>query len=157
MASPEDLEKNFIAFSSLVPKLIYQKRWQQKIELHRAFSIWEKVIGAEMRPHTRPFVIHGRTLWVEVSDSIRMQQLNFMKYDLLLKINGMLRPQSLEDIRFRQNPLVNRVKETPVVSEKKPVDPEKKRQFEQLLGGVRDEGCRNALDKLWTAFAINKK
>jgi len=157
MASPEDLEKNFIAFSSLLPKLIYQKRWQQKIELHRAFTFWDQVVPTEMGPYTRPFVIHGQTLWVEVSDAIRMQQLNFMKYDLLLKINGLLRPQSLEDIRFRQNPLVNRIETAPVVPELKTVDPDKKRQFEQLLGGVRNEECRNALDRLWTAFAINKK
>ena len=157
MSYQKDSDYNFVAFSSLLPKIIYQKEWQKKIVLHRAFIIWEKVVDPQMLPYTRPLVIHGRTLWIEVSDSIRMQQLNFMKYDLLQKINDKIKPQYLEDIRYRQNVLASRPEEAPTSPEKIPVDPVKKREFSHLLGSVHDGECRNALEKLWMAFATHTK
>ncbi|MDH3347444.1 MAG: DUF721 domain-containing protein [Desulfobulbaceae bacterium] len=157
MSYQNDSDYNFVAFSSLLPKIIYQKEWQKKIILHRAFTVWESVVDPKMLPYTRPLVIHGRTLWIEVSDSIRMQQLNYLKYDLLQKINEKIKPQYLEDIRYRQNVLVSPSKELPVLSEKIPVDPVKKREFNHLLGSVHDGECRDALEKLWTAFATHRK
>ena len=157
MSYQDDSDYNFVAFSSLLPKIIYQKEWQKKIVLHRAFTVWESVVDPKMLPYTRPLVIHGRTLWIEVSDSIRMQQLNFMKYDLLQKINDKIKPQYLEDIRYRQNALVSSAKEEPALPQKISVDPVKKREFDHLLGGVHDGECRNALEKLWMAFATHTK
>jgi len=150
-------KEQLISISSLLQKVIYKKKWQKRIDLYSVFSFWEQVVGEDIAVNSRPVVINGNVLWVEVRDSAWMQQLSYMKYSFLEKINGRLHPQYLEDIRFRlgidgftsiriTEPVV---KQTPDVREKQ--------EFEKLLTVVPDKDAREALGRLWTTFASYKK
>jgi len=150
-------DNKLVKLSTLLQKVIYQKKWQQRMEIHNVFHFWARIVGSEVASHARPQVIHGNVLWVEVSDSAWMQQLQFMKYELLKKINEELQPEIIEDIRFRMGFRSFKKKREEKKPEKIKVDVEKKKEFEQLLEGLPASDSRQALKKLWLAFAGNEK
>ena len=149
--------KDFVTFANLLPKIIYEKRWQKKIDQSRVFQIWDSLAGPEIAAQAQPTVIHGRILWLGVSSSVWMQHINFQKYDLLQRINSQLQPEYLEDIRFRLVERISAPNLAPSPSIKSEPDPEKRKEFENLLGAISNQAAQQALHKLWLAFASHEK
>jgi hypothetical protein len=107
-------------------------------------------VGPDIGARAQPVFIRGRTLWVEVTDSIWMQQLHLQKMLLLELLNSKLEGPTLADIRFALNPELN--KGAGIIPHRKatrPVDLEKLAAFEKDLAMVQDEGIKEALRRLW--------
>ncbi len=123
--------------------------------MHTVFDFWNEVVGREIAEKTRPQLIRGKVLWVNVSDSVWMQQLHFQKMMLLEKINERLGTDSIEDIRFH---LDTRMDEVPEENDRRssnsiwPLDPARVKEFETMIEGIDDEGLKKSLKRLWTKF-----
>ncbi len=146
-----------VKVSTLLQKVIYQKKWQKRIEIHNVFHLWNDIVGGEIASHAQPDVIHGDILWVEVTDSVWMQQLQFMKHELIGRINKQLSPAEIKDIRFRQGYRRFQKKGKLKMPAKVVPDPEKKKEFDHLVDVLENEDTRKALQKLWLAFASHEK
>jgi predicted nucleic acid-binding Zn ribbon protein len=149
-------DDKLVKVSTLLQKVIYQKKWQKRLEIHNVFNFWTNVVGSEVAMHAQPHVIHGNTLWVEVSDSVWMQHLQFMKYELLKKVNEQLYPEVLDDIRFRMGYGQFREISKATMPELVKPDAEKKEEFDRLVECLDNNDSRQALKKLWLAFASHK-
>ena len=66
----------------------------------RAVSEWDQVVGARVARHSRAVAFRGGTLQVEVEGSAWMQELGFLKRDLVRTINRHLGAALIHDIRF---------------------------------------------------------
>ncbi len=73
------------------------KLWQQ----------WKDVVGPAIAENAWPEAIKGKSLLVNVSSAPWMQQLQFLKPELIEKLNESLGKEVLGDIRFKIGP-VNR-------------------------------------------------
>ena len=138
---------------SLLNNLLESRKWRENMNRHRLFEFWAQAVGKDISANAQPKVLRGNVLWVDVTDSVWMQQLHLMKEDLRQVINDRLGEEGIKDIRFN---LVNRLR--PVLSarkeeKKKPVaskpDPKKLAAFEKMIGAIADEGARSSLRKLW--------
>lgn len=144
------------------------RNWHQRLELHRVFLFWEEVVGKDIARYAQPFVIRGDVLWVNVSDSIWMQQLHFQKCNLLAAINRRLgsgagRKDNLAlaeeargagefaDIRFRIEAVLTMPEPSPRLERPQapPPDPERVRQFEEMLSAIGDDEVRQAMHRFW--------
>ncbi len=152
-----DKKNQPVKLRTLLQKVIYQKKWQQRMEIHTVFNFWEEVVGSEIASNAQPDIIHGKILWVEVSGSVWLQQLQYMKHEFLEKINQRLQPAKLDDIRFRTGYRRFEKQPPPKALQKIKPDEAKKKEFEMLIEGVASNDSREALKKLWLAFASNKK
>lgn len=74
----------------LIPDLIARKSWQARLQLHQVFIFWDDVVGPDIARRAQPQVIKGTVLWVGVSDSAWMQQLQFETQYLMETINARL-------------------------------------------------------------------
>ncbi|MFA4916789.1 MAG: DUF721 domain-containing protein [Syntrophales bacterium] len=63
-------------------------------------QVWNKALGPQIAAHSRPFQLKGETLFVKVSSSVWMQQLHFMKEDILEKINQSWGKTTVKNIYF---------------------------------------------------------
>ena len=144
-------KKKPIPVSSLLTDLIQQKGWKKQISRNRVFLLWESIVGPEIAHHARPQVIRGKVLWVNVSDSVWMQQLQFQKIMLLEQINQNIET-SIEDIRFSVDPSLDRPLPEPEPQSAPPEyqpDPEKKAEMEKLFSSVENREVRRAMKELW--------
>lgn len=68
-------------------------------------QVWTKAVGPPISDHAKPFAVKGTLLLVHVSSSAWLHQLQFLKADLLDKLNGGLTHQRIEDIKFKIGPI----------------------------------------------------
>jgi len=142
---------------SLLARVIRKKKWQRRMGLHAAFRHWNEIVGPDISSRAQPAYMRGTVLWVEVSDSIWMQQLHLQKLLLLDLINHRLGMEGISDIRFRLNcklacagPAAPTPKSVP-----RTVDKQQLAEFEKNLASLRDEEIKNSLRRLWTRYHTN--
>ena len=66
----------------------------------RAVQEWDDVVGPRVSHHTRAVGFHDGTLRVEVEGSAWMQELGYLKRDVIKTINRHLGSDLVRDVRF---------------------------------------------------------
>ena len=136
--------------ASALPGLVRDKGWEQKIDQHRVFLDWEKLVDETTAAHCRPLKVLKDVLWLEVENSAWMQQLQFQKVTLLQVLNDYLKFSRFSDIRFavqekqRQEPPARRAALRFVAPAAEQVE-----EFEKMISCIEDEPIRSALMRLW--------
>ena len=146
-------KRNIALLGQVIKGIAVNRNWQGKLECHRLFSFWDQVVGKEIASHARPKLLRGSVLWVDVTDSVWMQQLHFQKTEILESINARLNGTAVNDMRFK---LVHKLPQKPAKSCKSPVKssilepkPEEVLEFEKMISTISDEGVRESMKKLW--------
>lgn len=151
---------------SLLAAVLKEKDWQRRLRLHQVFLFWEEVVGNEIARHAQPQVIKGDVLWLEVSDSIWMQQLQFERFHLLELLNARLAagghaaaavgegmPLRLSDLKFKLGPSHGRRQPVrppkPCLHE---IDHDRFAQFSASLNSIADQGLKESMKRLWLAM-----
>ncbi len=132
-----------------------RREWHRRLALHQVFLFWDKAVGQEIAKRANPSVIRGDVLWVNVTDSVWMQQLHLQKVELLEKINSRLGQEEITDIRFQLDTTLSqpteRKKEKPPLKVK-PVDAGQKAEFDSLSDCLADEEAKENLRRLWLKY-----
>jgi hypothetical protein len=136
----------------LLAKVYARKQWKQQWRLFHLVRDWPAIVGREVGRLTMPAFFRQDTLWIYVQDSSWMHHLQFIKLDLLDRINRALDDQAITDIRWQLQPDLPSLPEdhTPVL---RAVAPEHERSFEEMTKGIANQACRAALQRLWRRFA----
>lgn len=138
--------------SALLGEMIERRHWQDRFELHEVFSFWEKAVGKDIAKHARPAKFRGKVLWLDVSDSIWMQQLQFLKTTLLRTINKQFDTVEVEDIRFQLKlPHSEREAEPriPLRQAGPGPTPDAARHFQDSLDAIEDPELKEAMLRCW--------
>lgn len=147
--------KKLTDIGTLLTGLAASRNWHVNLKRHRLFEFWERAVGKEIAAQAQPKVIRGTVLWVEVTDSVWMQQLHLLKEHLRQVLNDRIGADGISDIRFSLTACLK-----PVASwkeqdgrEASPVmvapDPEKLARFEKMISVITDDAARNSFRKLW--------
>lgn len=152
---------------SLLTSVFRQKDWQRRLGLHQVFLFWADVVGTEIAKHAEPQVIKGDTLWLAVSDSIWMQQLQFERHHILTLVNERLAtlsarfsssaeaeslpPPHLSDIKFTLDSSFARrhLQAEPKKGAIQAIDPNHFAQFSASLNSIEDHETRESMKRLW--------
>jgi len=119
------------------------------LKRHQLWTCWEKVVGEKIADHTHPDFISGKSLFILVDHPTWMHQLNFLKEQLLSKINQELKTQPITEIRFRLGILPDR----PPLSPQKepailPITPETRRELETALQNIDSPALRETVRRV---------
>ena len=71
-----------------------------KIEENSLMKLWPKAVGQQIVLQTQPDCLKNGTLFVQTTSSIWVQQLHFMKEEILQKLNELAGKIAVKDIRF---------------------------------------------------------
>ena len=69
------------------------------------FQRWEALVGPDIAANARPVGFKGPLLLVHVASSVWMQQLQFLKAELIDRINAGLPDVRVSEIRFKIGPV----------------------------------------------------
>jgi hypothetical protein len=116
----------------------------------KAYSIWgawEGIVGETIAHQARPRVIRNRILFIDVSHSTWMQQLQFLKSNLIQKMNAFIGEPYIQDIRFGLGkiPPPSGRSETGPNWQDETLSEETLRQIDELLQGIGEEEARSSL------------
>ena len=93
--------KGFDSLSNILPKVIKTFRHCPDESLLQVWDWWDRIVGEKVSKNAQPSAFKGKLLLVEVSSSVWMHQLQFLKEDILRKINEQLGENLVEDIKFK--------------------------------------------------------
>ena len=65
------------------------------------WKLWDSAVGEKIAEHARPSSIKKGVLVVKVSDSVWLQELEFMAETIKEKLNNSIQRQAVKKIRFK--------------------------------------------------------
>ena len=74
-------------------------------ELSKVWSLWESAVGDVIAKNAKPEAFKGKLLLVLVNSSPWMHQLQFLKKDIINKVNQALGKELVQDIKFKIGPV----------------------------------------------------
>jgi predicted nucleic acid-binding Zn ribbon protein len=139
--------KKPIPIRSILEETIKGLEIELPLKTHSIFGAWRNIVGEAVALQTRPRAIRNRILFIDVSHSTWMQQLQFFKPTLLEKINAFLGESLIDDIRFKLgkiSPPLPTPSEAPSWREET-LDVKTTKQIEALLQSIPDGEIRKSL------------
>ena len=94
-------QKGLIPLGTVLPNLLKSIRTGSDAQLVEVWELWDGVVGEMIAKNSRPAVFKGKLLLVEVSSSTWMHQLQFLKADIIEKINDAFGKELVEEIKFK--------------------------------------------------------
>ncbi len=117
----------------------------------RIWKLWDGLVGEEIARHARPATINKGVLFVKVTDSVWLQELEFMAEEIKTRINEKLKREAVRKIRFR----VGAPQQSPEPETHKPtrdsdpdLSPETEREMNKILARVKDKELRSSIRQL---------
>ena len=95
-----DDQKEFVHIGQLLKTVLRTCR-PADIQLAGVWKIWDQTVGPAIAENARPQAFKQRLLLVQVSSPDWIQQLRFLKKDLIAKLNQALGEACIEDIKFK--------------------------------------------------------
>ncbi len=105
MAEKGGKRDGFVHIGEILQTALRECRPQADGELIRIWHLWEEAVGEAVAENTRPAAFKGKLLIVHVSSSPWTHQLQFLKQDILRKVNAALGKNLVADIKFKIGPL----------------------------------------------------
>jgi len=98
-------KRQFVPIGQVIGDILKQSRMQTDTSLIRVWDIWEKAVGEAIADNTQPAAFKGDLLIVHAASSSWLQQLRFIKGDILRKVNQHLGQAHVKDIKFKIGPV----------------------------------------------------
>ena len=74
-------------------------------ELSKVWNLWDDAVGDTIAKNARPEAFKGRMLLVRVNSSPWMHHLQFLKKDIIKKVNTALGKELVQEIKFKIGPV----------------------------------------------------
>ncbi|MGD9210514.1 MAG: DUF721 domain-containing protein [Desulfobacteraceae bacterium] len=104
MNSSDKKNQPLVHIGPIIETLLSSYRTTSKTsvgKLTRIVKVWATVVGTAIADNTKPVSLKEKLLLVNVTSSVWVQQLHFIKGDLINRLNIALGEDRIEDIKFR--------------------------------------------------------
>ncbi len=135
--------------ANILPKLAEDNGWQKMLKQYALFSQWSSIVGEDVAEHATPLKTMKNVLWLEVENSVWMQQLQYQKILILQACNEFLPESPFSDIRLvlkdkRQNEQSHYGSVKFIAPSENEIE-----AFERIAATIKDKDCREALMQFW--------
>lgn len=89
------------AFADVFGRILSGRGWGDRFRLGLLWEVWEEAVGERIACHAWPERVQGKgTLVVAVADSIWMQELSYLKTEILSRLNACATRPLISNLRF---------------------------------------------------------
>ena len=99
--SQERSKKEFVHISGILNELLKKYRSGPDGDLAQVCQLWDTIVGEAIAENARPVAIKGNLLLVYVTNSTWVHHLQFLKQDIIDKINSAMGQTPVEEIKFK--------------------------------------------------------
>ena len=152
------------ALSGIIGLVANRKGWHDRFSRARLWDIWEEVTGPEISKSAWPDRFQGKdTIIIKVSDSIWMQQLSFIKHQILEKLNASLPEKTrFKDMRFELGNVEGLrafwARKDPRLEDavKTPPPPEVIERAKALVQDIKDRELARSFEGLYVTYSVSR-
>jgi hypothetical protein len=95
----------FVHIGDIINRVLKTCRRDCDEELSQVWSLWKSAVGDVIAKNTKPEAFKGKLLLVHVNSPTWMHQLQFLKKDIINKVNQALGKELVQDIKFKIGPV----------------------------------------------------
>jgi len=92
---------NFVHIGGVIDDVLSEYRNKYDLELIQVWRLWDGVVGEAIAKNAQPAAFKGKLLLVYVTNSTWLHQLQFLKGDILSRLNDALAKTKVEGIIFK--------------------------------------------------------
>ena len=100
-----DKPSDFVHIRNILDDVLEPYRSKPDFELKEVWRLWDEAVGETIAQNARPAAFKGKLLVVHVSSSTWIHQLQFLKNDMISKLNTALGKPLIEELKFKIGPL----------------------------------------------------
>jgi len=95
----------FVHIGSIIDNVLKTYRREPDGELIRVWHVWDSIVGDVISKNAKPAAIKGKILLVYVTSSTWIHQLQFLKKEMIAKLNETLGKSLIDDLKFKIGPV----------------------------------------------------
>lgn len=100
-----DKQSDFVHIRNILDDVLKPYRSKPDFQLKEVWRLWDAAVGETIAQNARPAAFKGKLLVVHVSSSTWIHQLQFLKNDMITKLNAALGKPLIEELKFKIGPL----------------------------------------------------
>lgn len=104
MKTKKDKAK-LVHIGSVIDDVLKTYRREPDSELLRVWQVWDSIVGDVIAKNAKPGAFKGRVLLVYVASSTWVHQLQFLKKEMIAKLNESLGKSLIDDLKFKIGPV----------------------------------------------------
>lgn len=97
----------FVHLGSILGDVLKKYRHEMDVELVQVWQVWDSIVGEVIAQNAKPAAFKGPILLVHVTNSTWIHQLQFLKKEMIGRLNNALGKPLIEDLKFKIGPLGN--------------------------------------------------
>ena len=138
--------KNPTELSSLLPSLFSDKPLGKRLRESVIWRVWDKAVGEPIASKARPAAFRRGILTVAVTSAPWMQQLGFLKRQLMDAVNGALGEELVTEIHLKAGTISPPPSPPapPFRRQNRQLSPEEEARIQREAAGIPDEELRTA-------------
>jgi hypothetical protein len=105
MEKKRSANKAFTPLGQVLTTILDQCRPNNGGGISHVAHVWQKTIRAPISENAKPYAMNGSLLLVHVSSSVWVHQLQFLKSELIDRLNHELKAGQITDIKFKIGPV----------------------------------------------------
>lgn len=94
-------QKNMVHIGNILGNNFSSLRTGADGEITRIWALWTDAVGDTIAKNSRPATFKGSLLIINVSNSVWLQHLTFLKAELISKINLALGSEIIKELKFK--------------------------------------------------------
>ena len=98
-------KRSFVHIGNVIRDMLKKHRLATDTSLIRVWDVWEEAVGEVVAANTRPAAFKGDLLIVNATSSSWLQQLRFLRSEIIQKVNHALGGDPIKDIKFKIGPV----------------------------------------------------
>jgi len=96
---------SFVKVGHVIKDVLQTQRKHADTKMVRVWDVWQSAVGDQIGENTNPAVFKGSLLIVNATSSAWVQQLWFLKEEIVRKVNQALGEDLITEIKFRIGPV----------------------------------------------------
>ncbi len=143
---------NMKKIGEILPSILSRMGVIKGIEQGKAVVFWENIVGNDIARHAKPFKVKKGILYVEVTSSVWVHELQMMEPEIRNRINKYLEKNIINKIRFypaRSSRLFKKIdtKEIKIAPKVNKLSENQKKEIDKISSQIPDEDLKEHFEK----------
>jgi predicted nucleic acid-binding Zn ribbon protein len=142
---------------SVMKDALRRLKLDRRMEAYAAWGVWNKAVGDAVARQAQPAFVRGGTLFVNCTAPAWLQQLQFMKAQMLDELNRLLGNEAIKEIRFQIGQVTPPARSKKIAEQKIVLDDGDRARIDEALSPLTDPETREIARRIMVKEAAAKK
>jgi predicted nucleic acid-binding Zn ribbon protein len=134
--------------SDLLSALLRGTPGEKRIKEGGIWEVWDEAVGSGIASHAQPIAFRDGTLTLCVDSAPWMQQLTFLKRDLIAKVNERLGEEMVKEIYMKGGKIARAPVQKPHKPKRRELSAEERSLIQEQIESVSDPELRAVFERL---------